>query len=377
MSRAMRCLRAVRRCPLFTSAMALLLALAVAAALLPARDISQMENRVLQKLSAPTVSSVLSGRFMTAAETALSDQFPLRDRFVQLNLLRDVALLRREFNGILRCGDRLLAACDALDGEQALRAVEALVEIQRACAVPMTLLLAPLPSRLYAASLPAHYEADDQAALTETLRAAAGESILFLDCYAAMAAQPDPEALYYRTDHHWTAEGARCAYERLAAAWGFSPALPDNRLYASGFYGSYYARAPFPFFAPDTLCFDRFDNLVYCIDGQAQSGLWDEEALAGRDKYAALLYGNHGRATLLNQSGAASGTLLVLKDSYANALLPALAQHYERLEIVDPRYYAGDLRALLEETEAEEILCIFGMNTFLTDRSLSLLAAGL
>ena len=102
-------------------------------------------------------------------------------------------------------------------------------------------------------------------------------------------------------------------------------------------------------------------------------GLWDADALGARDKYAALLYGNPARATLTGETG--TGTLLVLKDSYANALLPAVATHFARTEVVDLRYFNGDLAEIAKETEVEKVLCIYGMNTFLTDRSLALVAA--
>ena len=364
----------LRACPLFTGATALLLALAVACCVAPAREKSEMENRRLARQTAPDVSSVLSGKWMQSAENALADQFPLRDEMMLLNALKETAALRTEHSGVLRLtGGRLVPDCAALDTAAAVRAAEALAEIRTALDLPVTLLLAPLSSRLYLDVLPAGYVPADQAALTDAVVAACGDQITVLDCFDALAAQPDAEALFYRTDHHWTADGARCAYEQLCASWGLAPATPSGRLYAPGFYGSAYARAPQPLVSADTLTFDRFDSVVYAIDGAAMDGLWDEAALGARDKYAALLYGNPARATLTSETG--TGTLLVLKDSYANALLPAVATHFARTEVVDLRYFNGDLAEIAKETEVEKVLCIYGMNTFLTDRSLALVAA--
>ena len=364
----------MRACPLFTGAAALLLSLAVACCAIPAREKSEMENRALARQSVPDVSGVLSGRWMRGAEDALADQFPLRDAMMLLNAAKETLALRTEQNGVLRlAGGRLVPDCAALDTAAAVRAGEALAEIQTALGLPTTLLLAPLSSRLYLDALPAGYTPADQAALTDAVIAACGDKITVLDCFDALAAQPDAEALFYRTDHHWTADGARCAYEQVCAAWGLAPAAPSGRLYAPGFFGSAYARAPQPLVSADTLTFDRFDSVVYAIDGAEMDGLWDADALGARDKYAALLYGNPARATLTSESG--SGTLLVLKDSYANALLPAVATHFARTEVVDLRYFSGDLAEIAKETEAERILCVYGMNTFLTDRSLALAAA--
>jgi hypothetical protein len=50
----------------------------------------------------------------------------------------------------------------------------------------------------------------------------------------------------------------------------------------------------------------------------------------------------------------------VIKDSFANSLLPFLAQHY-RITAVDPRYYTGKLQPLLQN--ADTVLALCGMQT--------------
>ena len=52
--------------------------------------------------------------------------------------------------------------------------------------------------------------------------------------------------------------------------------------------------------------------------------------------------------------------LLLIKDSFANSLLPFLARHY-RILAIDPRYNASGIRSLTEE--AEQVLVLCGMQT--------------
>ena len=65
--------------------------------------------------------------------------------------------------------------------------------------------------------------------------------------------------------------------------------------------------------------------------------------------------------------------LLVLKDSYANCFLPFLAPYYREIVVVDPRYYYGDLKGLMETEEINEILYLYSTATFVSDTSLATL----
>ena len=65
-------------------------------------------------------------------------------------------------------------------------------------------------------------------------------------------------------------------------------------------------------------------------------------------------------------------TLLVLKDSYANCMVPFLAPHYRTIIMVDPRYYYDDLEELIQVENVQEILYLYNANTFFSDTSLEM-----
>ena len=178
--------------------------------------------------------------------------------------------------------------------------------------------------------------------------------------------------LYYTTDHHWTVDGAQIGYEVVCDALGLAPAVMGERMVAPGFYGSFYARYPLPWVKADTFAWMPVEGLQLTINGETYTDLLDADVLAGRDKYAALLHGNHALVELINDA-VPEGSLLVIKDSYANALLPLLAQHYRRIIAVDPRYFAGNIVELVNTYEGEMILCVYGMNTLSTGRTIALL----
>ncbi len=365
-------MKTLRKCPLFAGAMLLLAALAALSAALPARTVSQLENRSLKTPRPPTLAGILSGSWMEHAQDSLNDQFPLRDGWVFLHALTDRALLRTERNGILIGKEGwLFERLNAGGLRTARRNLDALRLFGGAAGQEVWLLLVPLSWQISPGRLPWLCPAGDAQALAAELLSDA-DGIRLVWPLAEMREQGAAQ-LYYRTDHHWTAEGARRGYLALMKRWGMEPAAAGERLLAEGFLGTYYSRAADPLIRPEALSFDSYENLSLFVGDEAKEGLWDPAQLSARDKYAALLYGSAGRKTLLNPE--AAGTLLVLCDSYANALLPSLAQHFGRVEAVDLRYFSGDLLKVYDELEVDLTLCLYGINTLFEDRSLILFSA--
>lgn len=357
-------MQSTKRTPLYILCMAVLLSLAVLTAFSPRREFSDMENRVLAQPAAVTVEGILAGDVTRQTEDCLADQFIGRDLFILVQNGLDAVLLRTEKDGIL-LGERLMACTQNLQTGTALQNAKAMGEIAAAAQADATVVIAPLSSAVTPERLPPFYRPADQKALLEELYALSG-----LDCLDSLSVLlPLGEAAYYRSDPHWTAEGVKAVYLALCEAWGFAPKTDVNRLTAGGFYGSYYAKTPRPFFRADTFTFDEPAGISLVIGGETMPGLLDEAQLAKRDQYAALLYGNPARNTL---EGPGEGVLLVVKDSFANALLPLLAQHFRRVETFDPRYALQSIPDACAALGADRLLFVYGLSTLLTDRNLIL-----
>jgi hypothetical protein len=345
----------------------LLLLLAACSLFWPQREMSELENRPLASRPRLSLDSVGSGVFSNQAERSLSDQFPLREFWLSVNSIYDMALLKAERNRILiGKGGRLFEPAAALKTQTLFDNADAAAKLRAASGLEVWLMLIPMASGVHEQDLPLFYQADDQQALLDE---AFRRSLAFpVDVLSAMRGRRDEE-FFYRTDHHWTAAGARVAYEALAGHWNLVPAIPSSRLSVQGFLGTLAARAASPFIPSETLSFDLYEGLDLYIGENKADGLFDQAQLEKRDKYAALLYGStEGIITLNNQK--AQGSLLVIRDSYANALLPALGKHFNRVIAVDPRYYRGDILELCKQEGVERILCIYGLSTWLNDRNL-------
>ncbi len=355
----------MKRAPLFLSVAGLLLLLAALQLILPDRGRSDLENRVLTPAPRFTVADFVSGAWEEQLEKHAADQLPLREAFVSLHTAVQHLLGRRADGDVIEGGDWLFARTDSWSRRCVTLNAAALQSLAEQTGRKALLLAVPSSACLYPEKLPAGAPMGDEEALLE---AAAAETPV-LPLLPRLRAARDAEPLYYRTDHHWTRAGAQAGYVTACQALGLQP-LPEEAEEAyPDFCGSYYARHPLPWLAPDTLSFAFPDNVRLRVGGEEQPGLADPDALGGRDKYAALLWGNHA-VIELTCDAAPEGTLLVLKDSYANALLPLLARHYRHVIAVDARNFAGNIVNFVNEREGDTILCVYGLYTLATGYSI-------
>lgn len=63
--------------------------------------------------------------------------------------------------------------------------------------------------------------------------------------------------------------------------------------------------------------------------------------------------------------------LLLIKDSYANSLIPFLINQYRSITVVDPRYYFEDYSRLIKDDLITDVLFMYNTNTFVQDTSLA------
>ena len=60
----------------------------------------------------------------------------------------------------------------------------------------------------------------------------------------------------------------------------------------------------------------------------------------------------------------------MIKDSYANSLIPLLAHHYKKIYVVDLRYYNGKLKELMQECDSTgqmDVLVLYNCVHFVED----------
>ena len=93
--------------------------------------------------------------------------------------------------------------------------------------------------------------------------------------------------------------------------------------------------------------------------------MYQYDKLSEKDQYQFFFGGNFGEVRISGGSG--EGTVVVLKDSFANCFVPFLLSDYENVIMIDCRYYPGSFRKLLEEETPQDVLILYELNNFAND----------
>lgn len=193
-------------------------------------------------------------------------------------------------------------------------------------------------------------------------------SVNFINVYDALRPHVD-EYLYFRTDHHWTGRGAYYAYKEFARLKGLD-ARPleayELKKPEGTFLGSLYNytnQNPLLTQNPDQGEFFIPENTVTHTrySGAAMSDPTNTLFLAydfpGDGHYA--LYAEGDYPLVVAESSLKNGrSILVIKDSFANAFYPYLVDLYEKVYVIDPRYFSDPLVPFIEEQGINDVVFV-------------------
>ena len=345
----------------------------------PDRDFSPKENRYLQTAPVFTPSSLFKGEYTQKAETWFSDQFVWRDRWISLKARMELLLGKRSNNGVFLCQDeRLLETFEAPGNDRLSAGIAAINEYAGKVGVPVVFALIPSSGEVYRDLLPDGAYADSQ---TETIRTLYSMAACETADLASVLTSHRDEYIYYRTDHHWTALGAYYGYRALSVPLGFTAADIDSfhpQTVSESFLGTEYSSSGFFWVRPDsmsTYADDPGDLRVQRFDGAdgIPGSLYNSEMLETKDKYRFYLGGNSPRI-VINTGKDGLPSLLIIRDSFADSLVPYLLEHYSQIHLIDLRYYYESAADYVSENEIDTVLILYRVDNFCEDANLSLLA---
>ena len=217
--------------------------------------------------------------------------------------------------------------------------------------------------------------ARDQKAMFDLVRDTLDDNVTFIDAYTTLAKHTD-EYIYFRTDHHWTHQGAYYAYTALCKAAGFTPE-PQSKFETGkleNFVGSLYTySANYPQAVvlknnPDTVHYWKpFANCetYYYNDTNLNNGVLMGTICRVREdeanKYLVFMGGDRNVTVVTTDTE--GPCIMVIKESYGNALISWLTSHYSKIILIDPREYFSDnqdidLKAFAQAQGVDQCLII-------------------
>ncbi len=353
--------------------------------LLPHRSFSENEKRVLAQPPTVSAEGIADGSVFQDVEKYLSDHFLGRDEWVGANAYLEQVEGRGAVRSIVSGADGWLFPAPLPDDRQILQNnMQAITAFARAQSVPVYLMAVPTSGAVVEDKLPALHLVYPDADMLEQARRIAGDSLHWLDVMGDFCGAEDAQTLYYRTDHHWTTEGAYRAYRLLMREKRESSVMRDafSVERVPDFYGTSYSKSGLWLTPPDEI--ELWTNpdlraITRVYDGNrqepvVQEGMLFREYLSEADKYPVFLSGNHARIHIETNADT-DKRLLVVKDSYAHALAPFLAEEYRTIDLIDLRYFKRQtISDWLKEHPADEILFVYGLSSLAGDKNLQWLA---
>lgn len=338
------------------------------------RVFSEQENRVLASKPEFSMESLKNGSYTTDYEEYVTDQFVSRDKWITLKTETDILFQKKDINGIYLGKDGYLI-------EQHMpQDYTKVQEVKKAAALKKLVqkwnakvMLVPTADNILTDKLPDNAVYYDESRLLEEVRSQIGDKN-FVDVYSALQ-EHNQEDIYYRTDHHWTTLGAYYGYQQWALSMNKIPRLyqmKNKEVVSDNFLGTLHSRINLPmegdtiFYLPETT--KKQVSITYDY-AKKTSSYYEESYLDTKNQYGFFLDDNHAFVEI--ETGYHTGrTLFVIKDSYANCMIPLLAPHYENILVLDLRYFNGKLFDFMETCEPEygmDVLVLYNCIHFMED----------
>ncbi len=358
----------------------------------PAEIYSDSEKRPLNQLPAFTIDSILSGRFMQNFEKYANDQFPLRDKYLGLNNLMRRSLLEKD-NGRVYFGKAgyLFNKVDINDDTTYYSNAEIIKELDEAKASgrfgdrEIYLAISPNKETFLKGYLPSNVAVRNQSMYLNLLNKVC-ENIHYIDLSKRLIDAGAEGQTFYYTDHHWTTAGA------FAATNAILEAMDKRLLYADrfeknvvkdDFLGSLHAKTGSFLTKKDNI--EIWKNKEVEIDPNSnlevrnssdqiiRTGLYEPMALDGDSPYDVFVGGEQDFLSFHTASSKKikADSILIIKDSFADSVVPFLTESFGHIYLLDPRYSNESINTILSKyPDISKVLILMNFNSFSEEKSL-------
>lgn len=325
-------------------------------------DFSMNENRYLQKFPEFKIDEFLSGKFSDKFELWIQDQFIFRDKFIMAKALSSIYTFKLENNNVYFGSDDFLVNKFILNDESTLKNnMEILNKIKH------KIILIPSSSEKNKDKINKFSFNTNQLELIN--KYVSNDN--YISVYDELLGED-----YFKMDHHINIDGAYKVYKKYVESLSYVPNEYTKEKLSNDFKGTTYSKSGLFYYGGEALyTFKELNDLNVRVsyDSEIKDSLFNEDKLLTKDKYAYFLDGNHGLVEIDNLDLDSQNNLLVLNDSFGHMVVPMLVSHFDKIVVVDMRYFKGSVSKLVEENKVNNVLVLYGMENFVSDKSLRFL----
>ena len=351
---------------------------------------SVFEKRKLASFPKTNVQTVTKGKFQKGLDKFLNDHVLFRDGCVYTTTIVDRLMGRAEKANVYFGKDGyLIEKSEKVKPKDVKHNVDGLTEFVNMVGdsgMCENVKVVMIPSKEYVLTdkLPSYAQvSDENIKMKQYLWNKLSDKDTFVDLTKTLQKHKD-EYIYYKTDHHWTSLGAKYGYQEIMNKMGNKPVKAiKSKVVCDDFLGTTYNKIHY---APQKDVITKYDiktangcRLMYVPEkgGAISDTIYDESALKKDDKYEYFMGGNYGEIKI--HTGCKNGkTLVLIKDSFANCMIPFLTSNYENIVMVDLRYIndnVSDICAeVLDETgNIDSFVALFNEDKFMEDNHIDMM----
>ncbi len=339
--------------------------------IIPDKDFSENENRYLAQMPKFTFSKLFNGKFTADFEDYITDQFAFRDSWTALKARAELLIGKDENKGIFLCEvERLIEAFEKPNMDDIDFSLSSIETLTAKSSAPVYFALIPSAAEIHSSLLPKGAPNHSQTELIDYAYSAVSANCV--DMYSALESHKD-EKIFYRTDHHWTTLGAYYGYTAVCEAMGIEPkplSEYTETVVTESFLGTTFSSSGFGWVEPESIStyVEQGEAVItnYPSGAPVEGSLYVESFLEVKDKYA-YFYGGNTPLLTIETGKEYLPSLLIVRDSYMDAMSPFLMEHFSSIHIVDLRYYKTSLNGYIEQNEIDNILICYSVPNFATD----------
>lgn len=324
------------------------------------KEFSSDERRLLKQFPNMTVSSILSGKFMSEFEDYALDQFPMRESCRYLKSMVATHVFHHlDQRGIYASQGHLSKMEYPMNPQSIEKGAATFQKIYDR-------FLKDTDTHVYfsiifdknyylaenSSVLAMNYEAFRQQMLEKT------SFMTYIDIQAKLSLDD-----FYKSDLHWRQEKIVDVAEKLASTMGTDvTASYVLETLDTSFEGVYSSQSSLPH-DKDQLSYLSLDEFEDCIvidhQNNQRISVYDLEKATGRDPYEMFLSGSLSLITIENPNANTEKELILFRDSFSSSLAPLLIPGYAKITMVDIRYIQSDLLASWIDFDNQDVLFLY------------------
>lgn len=345
--------------------------------LLPKEDFSEIENRSLTNLPKFSLSKIVDGSYMEDIEEYINDHFPFRNIFMNIRTISNKYIGKENIGDVyFSDDDYLIEKYDEVRNQD--RIISVINDFyDNNIDKNISVMFVPTKIFVYQDKLPKNVDVYNQGDVIKYLYDGLNNDIKKIDIGNKLLEEKDNYQLFYKTDHHWTTYGAYFGYMEYALENKIDYidiSLFNKEVISDSFIGSTYSKVVDPMSMNEEIVLFNYKSydidVNYVMSDKNTKTLYNFMYLNKKDKYAMFLDNNHPLIKITNNDIKNRGSLLVIKDSYANSMIPFLVNHYSYIYVIDPRYYKKSISKYMDENNINDVLFLYNIGTLSSDSNI-------